>query len=124
MKLPSGAELVIFETPFETSFTLYQTMVAENKDRPVTSENILGMLQAVFMNSVASKQVNVCLWECFKHCTYNALKIDKDTFQPKESREDFLTVCFEVAQENVSPFLKNLPALYETMLERISKSQQ
>jgi hypothetical protein len=82
----------------------------------------------LLLRSFASKQIEACLWVCFQKCQYNNgngdLKIDKDTFEKQESRQDYVNVCIEVAEENISPFVKSLYAVWlqtVTMIESVRK---
>ena len=60
----------------------------------------------------------------FEWCVFRKgpLKIDKDTFEPVENREDYIQVCLEVIKENVAPFLKSLFAEYRQFMLSIPKN--
>lgn len=127
VKLPSGAQLEIFleSTPFRTSKALYQAFIEDTKDISVTSKSdLVGIFRAVVLSSISSKKVEPYLWECMKFATYNELKVDESTFEPISAREDFPVVCLEVAHANVYPFLKNLPAQFNLLWEKLLASQK
>jgi len=127
IKLHSGAVLNITLSPFAESKALYQAILEELK--PV-SFNASSDLAEVFKNlacvGFSSKRIEACLDVCFKRCTYDCgkgpLKIDKDTFEPVENREDYIQVCLEVIKENVAPFLKSLFAEYRQFMLSIPKN--
>lgn len=124
LKLPSGATLKVSPSTFENSKALYQAILEEMKTIPIgTSTEMASVYKDLFCLGFTSKKIESCLWECFKKCQYNSghgdLKIDKDTFEPIAAREDYLTVCMEVAKENTLPFVKSLYAEYGHALRMI-----
>lgn len=122
IKLPSGAILKVAPAPFADSKALYQAILEEGKGIKVNSREEFGdLVKNVFCYSFASPKIEACLWKCFEKCLYDdtkgsAAKIDKDTFEPTERRQDWTQVCFEVAMENVSPFARGLMPLYSQIL--------
>lgn len=122
--LPSGAKLRIQPAPFKDSRALYQAILEEAKVLKLDpkTEIDVNLFKDLFCVGVSSKKIESCLWECMKVVRYNELKIDADTFEKVEAREDYLTVCFEVAKENVLPFMKNLYAKYAPMLGVLKSS--
>lgn len=124
VSLPSGAKLKIGMPPFEVSKALYQVVLEEGKGILIASKTeMASVYKDLFCIGFSSKKIEACLWDCFKHCQYcdkrGELKIDNDTFQPLEAREDYMTVCMEVAKENISPFVKSLYAEYGQFLQMI-----
>lgn len=128
-KLPSGAILRIGLASFEQSRNLYQAVLEEAKAILIGSKTeMASVYKDLFCVGFSSKKIESCLWECFKHCTYNNgqtgdLKIDSDTFEPLAARDDYLTVCMEVARENIYPFVKSLYVEYEHVLTMILNGQ-
>lgn len=124
LKLPSGATLKLSPAPFGDAKALYQAVLEEMKSVEVSSTTDLASL---FKNlacvGFSSKKIDACLWECFKRCLYNDLKIDKDTFEPVEARDDYMLVSIAVAKENILPFVKSLYAEYQQFLSMTEKSQ-
>lgn len=121
VKLPSGATLKITLSPFATSKALYQAILTEAKGLNITSKTELAALyKELFCIGFSSPEIEKCLWECFKRCTYNGgkgdFKIDENTFETPEARDDYMNVCMEVAKENVLPFVKSLYAEYQRIL--------
>ena len=43
-----------------------------------------------------------------KRCMYDNQKINDDSFEPEENRQDYFFVCKEVLLETMRPFLKGL----------------
>lgn len=128
VKLPSGAKLSIGLPPFEDSKALYQAFLKEIKTIAIAGKTeMASFYKDLVCVGFSSKEIEACLWECFKHCTYDSgkspLKIDKDTFEPVTAREDYLTVCMEVAKENIAPFGKSLYAEYGQALQTILNGQ-
>lgn len=118
VKLPSGAVLKVNAAPFKDAKALYQAVLKELKEVPVTSKTELGSLyKDFFCVGLSSPIIESCLWECFKRCLINDMKIDDQTFEPVERRDDYMMVCLEVAKENVFPFGKSLYAEYETVMK-------
>lgn len=121
MKLPSGAELVITVAPFAEAKALYQAFLKELKVLkfdPKTEMDV-NFFKDMFCAALSSKEIENALDVCMKRATYNGLKIDKDTFEPVEARDDYFAVCFEIAKENVLPFTKSLYAQYSPILEKV-----
>lgn len=121
IKLLSGAVLKITLSPFAESKALYQAILDEFKGIEIKGNPEIG---EIFKNMVcmgfSSRKIESALEVCFKRCTYDcgkgALKIDKDTFEPAENRQDYTQVCIEVAKENIAPFMKSLFAEYQQLL--------
>lgn len=119
VKLPSGALLSIQPASFPVSKALYQAILRELGGVRLGSDDLLTSLyKDLFCVGFSSLPIEACLWECFKRCTYAAngtahMRIDKDTFEPIEARDDYITVCTEVARDNVAPFVKSLYAEYK-----------
>lgn len=123
VKCPSGAELKIHVAPFVDSKNLYQALLRELRDIKVDPSLALGTLyKELFCIGFSSLAIEACLWKCFERCIYNGLKVDKDTFESLEARDDYMVVCMEVAKDNVAPFGKSLYAEYVRMLAMIEKN--
>lgn len=121
VKLPSGAVLKITPSPFAVSKALYQAVLREAKGISVSAKTELGnVFKDLFCTGFSSPEIEVCLWKCFERCTYNSgngdIKIDENTFEPVNAREDYTPVCMEVARENILPFGKSLYAEYLKLL--------
>lgn len=128
VELPSGAMLKITPAPFSDSKALYQAVLSELKDVSLGSKTEFGDLyKTLFCVGFSSKTIERCLWECFKRCTHNDVRITLDTFEPLECRDDYMKVCIEVAKDNIGPFGKSLFAEYQhalSMIESTQKSKQ
>lgn len=124
IKLSSGADLAIHETPFKKAKALFNAALEELKDLKMDPMQDIdaNFWKGLFCAGFSSKKIDQCLEECMKHVTYNGLTIDEKTFEPKSAREDYMSVCFEVFQENVHPFLKNLYAQLSPIVEKLKKS--
>lgn len=128
IKLSSGSVLQITPSPFVDAKALYQAVLVEAKTVPFHSKmEISSLCKELFCVAFSSEVIERCLWTCFKRCTYNngngALVIDENTFEPVETRGDYMQVCVEVAKENIFPFMKSLYAEYQAILAKVEKDQ-
>ncbi len=128
IKLSSGAVLKVQPSPFAVAKDLYQTLLREMQAVPISAKTDMASLyKDLFCLGFASPQIEACIWACFARCTYNTgtgdLKIDGNTFEPVERRDDYMQVCMEVAKANVLPFAKSLYAEYQRISAMIEKSQ-
>ena len=129
--LPSGAKLQINVSPFATSKALYQAILSELSNISFSSTLEVGsLLKNIFCIGFSSQKIESCLLECFKKCLYKQhgtadfLRIDNQTFEPEETRSDYLKVCVEVARDNINPFMKSLYAEYLEASKTIGSSQK
>lgn len=124
VKLPSGATLKVTASPFADSKALYQAVLREIRNVPVSSKMEMSSLyKDLFCIGFSSPEIEACLWKCFARCLYSGQKITEDTFEPIESRDDYMMVCTEVAKENIGPFGKSLYAEYQRALATEEKDQ-
>lgn len=123
--LPSGSTLKITPAPFPEARALYQAVVEEMKGLKLDPEAEIDVnfYKDVFCVGLSSKKIEAALWKCMERSLINDLKITADTFEPVEKRDDYLTVCFEVAQENIRPFTKSLFAQYGHIFAMIQSGQ-
>lgn len=121
--LPSGAILEIGLSPFASSKALYQACLEEGKGLELDpkAEVDANLFKDIFCVGLSSKKIEACLWKCMEKSLYNEMKITEDTFEPVEARDDYLTVCFEVAKANIMPFTKSLYAQYSPILAMLKK---
>lgn len=106
--LPSGANLKMQMSTFKISKALYQAVLKELKRLNYSMQTDLPViLKDVFCAAFSSQEIEECLWECFKRCTINDLKIDESTFEKEDAREDYMKVCMEVGKLNIIPFAKS-----------------
>lgn len=124
-KLASGAELKIQLAPFADARALFQAVLEEAKALKINSQDEIdvNLFKDVFCAGLSSKKIEACLSLCMKRVTYNDLKIDENTFEPELARGDYMEVCWEVLQENILPFVKNLYAKYAPTLKALKSFQ-
>jgi len=127
--LPSGAVLKLGHTPFEESYALNEAFLKELKKIKFDSETEMSVVfKDVFCVGFSSPKIKKALWTCFKRCIYSSekgdLKIDKDTFEPVEAREDYITVCMEVAKHNIGPFVKTHFSELSQVLDKLKASPE
>ena len=121
--LASGKELVITPASFVRAKALYQAVLDEFKSVKIESKEELGnVMKDMACVAFASKKIESALEECMKSVLYDGKKVNADTFEPVDARADYVPVCFEVAQENISPFLKSLYAQFSPLLEKLEST--
>lgn len=125
VKLPSGKVLKIQVAPFADSKALYQAFLEEVKGLRMdpTTEMDVNLWKDLLCLGLSSKKIEGALDPCLKRCLYGGLRIDNDTFEPVECRDDYFTVCFEVAKENILPFTKSLSQKYAHILDKLKSFQ-
>lgn len=112
-KLDSGAILKLQPAPFKDSKALYQALLRELKGVTLSaSVDMASVYRDLFCLGFASPDIEACIWKCMERCLLNDLRIDDNTFEPVERRDDYVKVCVEIARENVFPFFKSLYAEY------------
>ncbi len=118
VNLPSGAILKVAAAPFADAKALYQAMLAEMREIPVSLGVDMGVvIKDLFCAGMSSPIVDAAITKCVARCLYNGEKITTATFEPVEARADYVKVLAEVAKENVFPFMKSLFAEYKTAFE-------
>lgn len=123
--LPSGAELRITLAPFAASKALYQAVLDEVKHLKIEGQTEIdfNLMKDLFCIGFSSQKIELALAECMKRCLYNGLKIDKDTFESPDARQDYFTVCFEVGKANIEPFMKALMPKLQQFSQMTSKDR-
>jgi hypothetical protein len=118
--LSSGAKLEITPLPYLKAWGVSQDVLKEVKKlnvdintlKTIDFKNLLAVDALSFAGPLCEVLSNEKIIEaatvCMERCTYNGLKIDADTFEKIEARQDFLPVVFSVLKENISPFFANL----------------
>lgn len=131
IELPSGAKLRINLAPFADSRALYQSVMRELRGIHYSATmDVEELGKDLFCIGFSSPDIEGALWQCFKRCTYEGIagkgpmKIDLDTFEPVEARDDYLKVCVEVAKENIFPFAKSLFAEFKAFLDLMPENFQ
>ncbi len=125
--LPSGAILKIGTIPWPEALALNESVVEELKDLEIKAETeMLSLYKSLFCTGFSSQKIKIALWKCMGRCTYNCgsgdLKIDQTTFEPEESRQDYIQVCMEVAKAACFPFVKAHSAEFSQILENLKSS--
>lgn len=123
--LPTGAILGLAPAPFDDAKHLYQTLLFEARTLDISFDHELSkQLTKLFIYALSSKAIDQAMVPCLKRCTYNKLKIDRDTFEEVETREDYIKVLALVAEENITPFMKSLFAEFKTAYSTIVSTPQ
>ena len=113
--LPSGAKLEIDLAPFADANALNKAVAKELKGMKFDPE--LNLTDPVFIKDLActafsSDEIMNALEVCFRRCTYNGLRIDANTFEPEEARQDFFITCKEVLIEQLRPVAQALLSMF------------
>lgn len=119
--LPSGSKLKITVAPFAEARALYQAVLEELSGLRVDphEEMDVNLFKNMFCVGLSSKKIENALNVCMKRVLIDDKKIDENTFEPLEKRQDYIPACFEVAKENIAPFAKSLYAEFSPLLEKI-----
>lgn len=125
-KCPSGAILKVSAAPFADAKRLYQALLKELKTvKFFSKEEMFNFFKDLLCSGFSSELIDEALMPCLQRCTYNHgrgdHKIDKDTFEPAETREDYTSVLMEVTKENVTPFAKSLFAEFSRLVALVEK---
>lgn len=121
--LPSGRKLALQAAPFAVAKNLYQAVLEEAKSLAFgKSTDVELVMKDLLCAAFSSKKIELCLWECFKRCLIDDLKISEDSFEKEEFRGDYMPVCLEVGKLNILPFVKSLFVGYSQMSEMLSSS--
>lgn len=128
VKLPSGAVLKIQIAPFSDAKALYQAVLEEMRSVEITSKtDMASVFKDLACIGFSSRRIEAALEKCFERCLIDqgkgVLKIDKNTFEPVERRDDYLVVCLAVAKANIGPFVKSLYAEYGKFQAMIENAQ-
>jgi len=113
----SGAEVRINVADFITSMKLKKAIVEAVKDSDIDIASIdldklevgaIDSILQVILTADCSEKVNEAIFKCLERCTYNSKKINKETFEPVEAREDYYEIIIACLKENLTPFFKPL----------------
>lgn len=120
--LPSGSELTVQIATFADSKQLFHMLLEEVRTVPMDPSVELdsNFYKDLVCIGMSSKKIEAALQKCFTRCLYNGVRIDHTTFESVEARGDYLTVCLEVAEDNIHPFMKNLSAELSRILALLS----
>lgn len=110
--LPSGAKLGIALSTFSTSKELSKALLSELKVLKIDGSLELdyNFVKDILCTAIESDKIEQAILKCAERATYNGSRIDEDTFEPEEARQDYIPFLKEVAMLNIAPFMKNLSA--------------
>lgn len=122
--LPSGAVLEVTILPFEDAWQVSQDLLvlAGSLDIDVKGMNLDDIKAADVLDFktplckvLSSQSAMSAAWKCFARCTYNGLRVDKQTFEKPEARGDFLIAAFFALADNVRPFFGSLVSFFQAV---------
>ena len=111
--LPSGSKLEITIASF-TEANALQKVVAKELSRLKLDPNLelnFNFFKDLICIALASDEFEKALKPCLKRCLYRELRITDQTFEEQDARQDYNMLCYEVAKENLLPFVKGLSSL-------------
>lgn len=123
VKLPSGAELEVQVAPLAAAEALSMAVASELRAlRMDASQTIdVNFAKDLFCTAVASPAIKAALEPCMKRCLYAGLPISDDTFEPVDARQDLWLAKYEVAYDNVHPFMRGPLSRYGAFFDNIRK---
>jgi hypothetical protein len=126
VNLPSGKILRVGLAPFADSKALYQSILIELKGIKAEAKQEIdtNFIKDILCSILSSGNVDRTISKCMDRCLYGGLKIDAQTFEPEENRQDYIIVLQEVAWSNIEPFLKGLSVPLKDILGMKISSQQ
>lgn len=117
---------MIHASDFGVARALYQAVLEEAKGQKMNpnEEVDANFFKDIFCTMLASKKVEAALEVCFKKAIYDGQRVEDVSvvFGPVKAREDYIMACYEVAMENISPFMKSLYAKFSTVLDKLKPS--
>ena len=115
------AELKITLSPFSISKALYQAVLVELRALTLAPNTELDMafFKDLVCTGFSSKAIEAALWKCMERATIDGLKVSEESFEPADRRGDYPVVFFEVARENIAPFVKSLLSEFGPMLSSV-----
>ena len=136
-KLESGATLEVTMASFAEAHKLLKAVAKELETvnlsfgakgkglgdvlSNVGGDEAINTIKNIFVRLIASEEIEAALWACMERATYAlpgqtvGLKINRETFEDKRARPDYLPVAKEVLVYTVSPFLQNLSSLFSAI---------
>lgn len=119
--LPSGAILKIGLAPFKDSKALYQAVLAEGPSIKIEStDQAENAIKDLFCVMLSSSKIEAALKPCLERSLYNGKKIDENSFEPKDARQDYIEACYLVAKANIEPFIVSLFARFSQVKDLIN----
>lgn len=115
--LKSGAMLELHMASFADGMKLFKVIVNEVKQVDVDLSGLdvqglagkdLNSIKNLIFQLLGSDAVEQAFYQCAAKSLHNGQKITKATFEPTESRGDFLPTAWEVIKLNIAPFFSGL----------------
>ena len=122
-ELPSGKYIDVTPLPCEQAWEVAQTVlrVVEKMQLDLKGVDFDALLvtdilafKGPICTLLGSKEINDVVKQCFSRCSYNQVKINEQTFEPVECRQDFLPCAYYALKENAYPFFGSLVSFLKT----------
>jgi hypothetical protein len=129
-----GKEVVINPAPFQLAGRLKRAIHKElskigidlgylNFKTEITAD-ILKAFSKMALIIDSSEEVEALVFACLERCLYDKEKITVDTFEPVEMRAYYYKIIGGCLKENLFPFYKNLPLLFNELISSVINSQK
>ncbi len=142
-KLPSGAELKLCDVPFETAMELLEAAAAEAQSvsiglkldvnfatdpaamaRLLAEDLPVDLIKNAVCQFVASSKFKAKLWACMERQLYNGQAVNRQTFENRNARADYLPAAWEVIKFTLIPFFSGLSLKSSTANPPAGNSQR
>lgn len=123
VSLPSGATLRVGPSPFGDALRLNEATLRVLRGVDVKPEDMGNVIKGLLCDVASSPEFKAALQPCLARCLYNGGKIDEKTFEDSKTWGDYYDVVYEVAKENLEPFMKSLYARLLALVGASAKSQ-
>lgn len=121
--MPSGAQLKIGLAPFKEAKALYQAVLAEGPGIKVEStDKVENAVKDLLCIMLSSARIETALKPCMERCLYGGKKIDDQSFEPKDARQDYVEACYLIAKANIEPFTKSLYARFSQVQDLLKST--
>ena len=121
----SGADLSKIDLGGGESDKAGSTVADKEKANKAKMETA-NLLINIAMSVDSDERVYDALFKCLLRCTYDGVRITRDTFEAAETREDYYEVAIACMKVNLAPFFKPLFSKFNELAEKIlpKKSQK
>lgn len=94
-------------------------------EKQIDFSQLLDFIKNIVIGMDTSEEVENALFSCLRHCTYDTTKvINEELFDEViEAREDQYEIFVACIEENLTPFIKSLVSMWNTLAPKLGNSQ-
>lgn len=94
-------------------------------EKQIDFSQLLDFIKNIVIGMDTSEEVENALFNCLRHCTYDTTKIiNEELFDEViEAREDQYEIFVACIEENLTPFIKSLVSMWNTLAPKLGNSQ-